>query len=129
MIGKMFSRSSSEGGPEAQEQISLFVMIDLMTNRFPELKCCHHVPNGGQRSVATAGRLKSEGVRPGVPDIHLPVPHGGYCGLWIELKVGRNKTTPAQECMIEALRAYGNRVEVCYGWASAWEVLLEYMRS
>ena len=107
MIGKMFSRSSSEGGPEAQEQISLFVMIDLMTNRFPELKCCHHVPNGGQRSAATAGRLKSEGVRPGVPDIHLP----------------------AQECMIEALQAYGNRVEVCYGWATAWDVLLEYMRS
>ena len=106
MIAKMFSRSSNGGGPEAQEQISLFVMIDLMTNRFPELKCCHHVP-----------------------DIHLPVPHGGYCGLWIELKVGRNKTTPAQDGMIEALRAYGNRVEVCYGWATAWEVLLEYMRS
>ena len=104
-------------------------MIDLMIHRFPELRCCHHVPNGGQRSAATAGRLKAEGVRPGVPDVHLPVPHGGYCGLWIELKVGRNRTTPAQDEMIDRLRAYGNRVEVCYGWIAAWDVLLEYMGS
>ena len=107
----------------------MFTMIDLMTHRFPELRCCHHVPNGGQRSAATAGRLKAEGVRPGVPDVHLPVPHGGYCGLWIEMKVGRNRTTQAQNEMIDRLRAYGNRVEVCYGWAAAWEDLLEYMGS
>ena len=116
-------------GPEAQEQISLFEMIDLMIHRFPELRCCHHIPNGGQRSKATAGRLRAEGVRAGIPDIHLPVAHGGYCGLWIELKAGRNRTTGAQDVMIGILRDYGNRVEVCHGWQAAWQVLLEYMRS
>ena len=54
---------------------------------------------------------------------------GCQCGLWIELKVGRNRTTPAQDEMIDRLRAYGNRVEVCYGWIAAWDVLLEYMGS
>ena len=116
MIAKMFSRSSSEGGPEDQEQISLFTMIDLMTHRFPELRCCHHVPNGGQRSAATAGRLKAEGVRPGVPDVHLPVPHGGYCGLWIEMKRAHGgRLSPEQVDWISYLTECGHTVIVAHG--------------
>ena len=30
------------------------------------------IPNGGARSIATAGRLKVEGVSPGVPDLFIP---------------------------------------------------------
>jgi hypothetical protein len=39
------------------------------------------IPNGGQRSRATAGRLKAEGVSAGVPDLFIPA-----WGLWIEMK-------------------------------------------
>lgn len=56
-----------------------------------ELALLHHIPNGGARSKATAGRLKAEGVKAGIPDICLPVPKNGYGALYIELKVPENK--------------------------------------
>ena len=39
------------------------------------------IPNGGARSPATAGRLKAEGVSPGVPDLFIPA-----WRLWVEMK-------------------------------------------
>lgn len=39
------------------------------------------IPNGGQRSLAAAARLKVEGVSAGVPDLHVPA-----WKLWIEMK-------------------------------------------
>jgi rhodanese-related sulfurtransferase len=39
------------------------------------------IPNGGQRNIATAVRLKAEGVTAGVPDLLIPA-----WNLWIEMK-------------------------------------------
>ena len=39
------------------------------------------IPNGGQRNIVTAARLKAEGVTPGVPDLFVP-----EWLLWIEMK-------------------------------------------
>jgi hypothetical protein len=39
------------------------------------------IPNGGHRSMATAGRLKAEGVASGVPDLFVPA-----WRLWVEMK-------------------------------------------
>ena len=39
------------------------------------------IPNGGSRTPSTAGRLKAEGVLPGVPDLFIP-----KLLLWIEMK-------------------------------------------
>lgn len=44
------------------------------------------IPNGGERNVAVAARLKAEGVKPGVPDVFLPIPVFTSNGLWIEFK-------------------------------------------
>ena len=54
------------------------------------------MPNGGHRNKATAGKLKAEGVRAGVPDLMLLYPRHGYHGLVIELKVGHNVATREQ---------------------------------
>mgnify|MGYP004433785991 CR=1 FL=1 len=45
-----------------------------------------------QRDARTAANLKRQGVKAGVPDLHLPVARGGYNGLYIELKVGSNNS-------------------------------------
>ena len=55
-----------------------------------------HVPNGGKRNAKEAARFKAMGVRPGVPDLLLILPRGGYSFLAVELKAGRNKQTERQ---------------------------------
>ena len=66
---------------EGQEQATLFNWARMMEGMYPELRLMFHVPNGGGRSKAEAGRFKMEGVKAGVPDIFLPVPRGNYHGI------------------------------------------------
>lgn len=114
--------------PESVEQINLFRWAILQECKYPELILLHHIPNGGLRSKATAVRLKMEGVKAGVPDICLPVPRGNSHGLYIELKVGKNKTSKNQNNWIDALRIQGYQVDVCYGWEEASEVIANYLK-
>lgn len=71
--------------------------------------------------------MKAEGLKAGVPDLHLPVARCGFIGLWIEMKVGKNKPTDKQGRWSELLRAQGHRVVVCYGSSAAIDVLREYL--
>ena len=113
---------------EAQEQRFLFQWAGLAEQQYPELKLLHHIPNGGKRDVRTAANLKKEGVKAGVPDMCLPVARGQYHGLYIELKVGKNKPSIKQKEWIEALKEQGYKVEVCYGWIEAREVIESYLK-
>lgn len=113
---------------ESEEQQALFQWADIVSARFPELKLMYHVPNGGQRSRATAGRLKAEGVKSGVPDVCLPVARGGYHGLYLELKVKPNKPTENQIIWIDALNAQGYKAVVCYGWRECAEQIENYLK-
>lgn len=70
------------------------------------------IPNGGQRSKATAAKLKAEGVRAGVPDLAIFVARHGYHGAFLELKVGHNKPTDRQRKWIAALQEQGYAVKV-----------------
>ena len=73
------------------------------------------IPNGGARSLATAGRLKAEGVTPGVPDLFVPA-----WGLWIEMKRAKGGVvSPEQKKMIKALESVGYCVLVCRGCEDA----------
>jgi len=55
-----------------------------------------HCPNGGFRNVAEAAKLKSMGVKPGIPDILILEQRKGYHGFAIELKVAKNKRSDYQ---------------------------------
>ena len=112
---------------ESNEQISLFEWCEYNLGKYPELKLLFHVPNGGYRSTATAGRMKAEGVKAGVPDLFLPVARQGYHGLFIEMKAGRNKPTAYQTQWLENLSNQGYLAVVCYGWEEAAKVLTEYL--
>lgn len=82
--------------------------------KFPELSKMFAIPNGGHRDVRVAQKLKREGVRAGVPDIFLPVARGGYHGLFVEMKHGRNKPTPEQDTYLRFLASQGYLCVVCY---------------
>ena len=93
----------------------------------PELALLFHVPNGEKRAKVTAVRLQTQGVKPGVPDLSLPVARHGYHGLWIEMKTNGGRVSPAQRAWIDALRAQGYRVAVCYGWEAARDEIETYL--
>jgi len=65
-----------------------------------------HVPNSsGNRGARLGGILKSMGVKAGVPDLVLILPHG--VAGFIELKAGEGKLTPAQEAFRDRALALG----------------------
>ena len=89
-----------------------------------------HVPNGGKRDEITAAKLKREGVRPGVPDIHVALARGGYFGLWIEMKAKpphNAAVSPNQKEWIEKLTFEGYRVVMCKGYGEFKKAIDEYM--
>jgi hypothetical protein len=112
---------------ESGNQEALFAWAACNVGRMPELEYLHHVPNGGKRDKATAVALKRRGVKAGVPDISLPAARGGYHGLYIELKAGRNTTTKSQERWLSYLNGQGYYTAVCYGWRKAAELIEQYL--
>ena len=113
---------------EDEEQEALFSWVYAVERAKPELQLLYHVPNGGKRDYYTARALKRRGVRPGVPDLCLPVARGKYHGLYIELKVGKNTPTEYQTKMIRLLREQGYAAIVCYGWKDAQTAILQYLK-
>ena len=84
------------------------------------------IPNGGSRNKLEAINLKRQGVKAGVPDLFVPYARRGFYGLFIEMKYGRNKTTPEQDEWLDALTRRGYLAKVCRGYAEAVELLKYY---
>lgn len=117
---------------EDQEQAALFQWARLMERRIPELGLLFHIHQGAYRgkdrgAAVKRQKLAAQGVKPGVPDLLLPVPRGRYHGLWIEMKVGTRKPTAHQRAWIGALCDQGYRVRVCWGMEAARDAILEYL--
>lgn len=113
---------------EHQEQVDLMKLVRQHESRYPELELLYAIPNGGWRNVKTAAKLKAEGVRPGVPDLHLPVARGTWIGLWIELKRTKGGAVRAtQQEWHDSLMMEGHLVRVCKGADEAWKTLLWYL--
>lgn len=108
-------------------QVQVFTWASRQLKVYPELAWLFHVPNGGHRSAAVAGKLKAQGVKPGVPDLCLPVPRFGKHGLWIEMKTQDGQVRKPQKAWIAFLREAGYRVEVCRSFDEARAVLLGYL--
>lgn len=110
--------------------------VALDAQRHPEIGLLFAIPNGGVRNIVVAKKLKAEGVKPGVPDLFLPVPRIARCGhracdragLFVELKRTQHATiSPEQERWHQALLNQSYAVRVCRGWEAARVVLIEYL--
>lgn len=112
---------------EHREAVALMQMVRAHERDCPELELFYAVPNGGDRRKATAGKMKAEGQRAGVPDYALPVPRHGFHGLYIELKTATGAPSREQRQWLQRLREQGYRAEVCHGWREAWAVLRDYL--
>ena len=113
---------------ESAEQQNLLRWSLWAEAKYPELCLLYHVPNEGKRSRAAGGRMKAEGLKPGVPDLCLPVARGGFHGLYIELKAQGGKPTANQKQWIEKLTAQGYLAKVCVGFESAQRLIESYLK-
>lgn len=113
---------------ESEEQIYVMNWAAYMANRDPRYSLLFHIPNGGKRGKAEAGRFRAEGVKSCVPDLMLPVPVGMWAGCFIEMKRTKGgRLSDEQKRWIELLRAQGYYVEVAYGGEMATRILEKYM--
>lgn len=109
-----------------QQQVIKWSQQPSVRQLYPELALLYHIPNERADKVQAA-ILKAMGVKPGVPDLHLPIPSGRYHGLYIEMKALDGAPDSDQLRWAEHLKANGNAHAFCYGWKQATEVLTWYL--
>ncbi|MCM1275472.1 MAG: VRR-NUC domain-containing protein [Lachnospiraceae bacterium] len=114
---------------EDSEQICLFDWAALQSCKYPELNMLFHIPNGGKRNAREGARFKRMGVKPGVPDLFLPVPRGKYHGLFIELKSASGRPTDNQKEWLGQLSALGYAACICFGCEEAERDIIKYLES
>lgn len=86
------------------------------------------IPNGGQRDVRVARKLKAEGVVAGVPDLFLAIARGQSHGMWIEMKNGKaGRVSEHQHYMLYALARQGYKGIVCRTFDEFREAVNSYM--
>lgn len=73
--------------------------------------------------------MKAEGVKPGVPDLCLPVPRAIWHGLYIEMKRATGGTVSADQIKwTDFLRRQGYYIAVAHGAEVAKQILRQYIK-
>jgi hypothetical protein len=128
-------------GTEHGHQTALFCWAAMPDVRalYPELSMMFAIPNGGARgddrrsNKIRGGMLKAEGVKPGVPDVLLPVKRGQWSGLFIELKRPRSdgkaagRASDEQSEWIPKLQAQGFGAMTAHGFEAARDAIVQYL--
>jgi len=97
--------------------------------KYPELRLMHAIPSGmWAKNIQIALKAKSEGLKSGVPDTHLPVARKGFHGLYIEFKRDKKLYLSAnQKKWFEWLRKEGNKCEVVRSTDEAIKIVEDYL--
>jgi len=117
------------------EQIDHINTVNWFKHHYPELEDdFHHFAN--ERAIEKRGGaeyyqgkiLKRMGVKRGVADFFLALPLNGKAGLWIELKVGKNKPSKEQQDFLDRKAARGYEVACVWGTDAAREIIKTYLK-
>ena len=107
--------------PERDEQIIFCTWLDKHGILY------YAIPNGGARHRLEAINLKRAGMKPGVPDICIPISSSGYHALYIELKSPKGVVSEAQKYWIGELNGKNNLAKVCYSAREAIQLVAHYL--
>lgn len=110
---------------ESTEQI---ILVSRIRQFYPDV-LLFAIPNGGQRSITEAVRLKAEGVLAGVPDLFIARASGAMHGLFIEMKRSKGgKVSAKQQAVMLTLSQEGYAVMVAHGCDEAWPFVKQYLK-
>ena len=84
-------------------------------------------PNGGARSKATAAKMKATGTLKGVADMQLAIRRPHAAGLFLELKIGKNKVSDAQRDFLARMQAQGYATAVAYDFNAARAAIVHHI--
>lgn len=112
------------------EHLAQSLLIKWFRLQYPLMaKCLWAIPNGGARHIATAIKLKQEGVTAGVADLFLMIPANGLHGLFIEMKKDKGgRLQQNQENFLNLAESMGYGAEVAYGFEEAQKIIQKYLR-
>ena len=82
------------------------------------------IPNAGARGLATAARMKAEGLTAGVADLCVMLP-GGKVG-WLELKAAKGRQSPAQVAFEDICEVLGHPYATAHTLDGAITVLKQW---
>jgi len=116
---------TTEEASEHEEQTAVVTWCHQHEDH--RLRLIFAVPNAGKRSPQAANYYRAEGLKPGVPDLCLPLGYGGYLGMFIEMKVGDNDLSPLQEWWRDHLRGVGYYVIACWSSRAAIAAIRSYI--
>ena len=114
---------------EEIEQARLVKWTHLQSVRalMPELRWLYHCPNGGNRSAFTGAQMKALGVKPGVPDLTLPVRRPTFTGLIIEMKSATGSLSSEQKEWRDHYLDQGWEFYICRSAEEGRFALCEYL--
>lgn len=111
---------------ESKEQIEVIQWCKRNTHLHPELDEIFWIRNESKsKRVRIMGKLM--GIKPGTPDLLLPVARRNFHGLFIEMKSIVGGLSLAQKKRIPKLKAQGYAVIVCKGAAKAIHLIKSYL--
>jgi hypothetical protein len=112
---------------ERPHQVALIKWVRTVRDIYPVLKLLYAVPNGGDRNLRVARKLKAEGVLAGVADLCLPAARRGYHGLYIEMKSEEGAATEEQKEFLRGVSAEGYCAVIAQGVDEARAALEWYL--
>ena len=127
---------------EHEHQVEFIKMAKRHYFKYPDLKYLHAVPNGSDRHMLVAIKLKEEGVIKGPFDIFLDAKRGRYSAFRLEIKSPpaisvktgkpwestRGRPTPEQRKFEAFYRANGMFAAYAWGWEEAWDITHWYIQ-
>ena len=102
------------------EDAEQMLLVQWFRRSYPGVRI-FAIPNGGQRHIAVAAKMKATGVSRGVPDLFVP-----EWKLWIEMKRAKGGTvSPEQKDWISHLESIGYDCIIGKGFEDAKEKIVQ----
>ena len=109
-----------------QQQVVEWARWAHRSGKYPNLDLLHCSLNGVKLSGTQAKIAKGQGMLSGVPDLFLPVPIGGYHGLFIEMKSDKGRLSENQQWFLNKVELLGYKIAVCYSANEAIKTIENY---